>query len=142
MIALAKSLALALGKHGVTVNAINPGITDTPLARSRDPQWEEKRALDVLGRYSQPEEIAETVLFLAGTAGAIHDRPDHRDTGLDTGRDVARHANCVYAERRDLHDFFGGGEAGRDLHRAGHAQRLHAVLVRLLADRRGRPPRR
>jgi NAD(P)-dependent dehydrogenase (short-subunit alcohol dehydrogenase family) len=69
MIALAKSLALSLGKFGVTVNAINPGLTDTPLARAAVTAWEEKRALDVLGGYSQPEEIAETILFLAGTAG-------------------------------------------------------------------------
>jgi len=69
MIALTKSLALALGKYGVTVNAINPGITDTPLARAAVTAWEEKRALDVLGSYSEPEDIAETILFLAGTAG-------------------------------------------------------------------------
>ena len=71
MIALTKSLALALGKHGVTVNALNPGVTDTPLARAAVVQWEEKMALDVLGKCSQPEEIAEMVLFLAGTAGAF-----------------------------------------------------------------------
>ena len=28
-------------------------------------------ALDVLGKYSEPEEIAEMVLFLAGTAGSF-----------------------------------------------------------------------
>lgn len=71
MIALTKSLALALGRYGVTVNALNPGVTDTPLARAAVTQWEEKRALDVLGKYSLPEEIAEIVLFLAGTAGAF-----------------------------------------------------------------------
>jgi len=71
MIALTKSLALAMGKYGVTVNGINPGLTDTPLARAANPQWEEKTALDVLGTYSRPEEIAETILFLAGTAGAF-----------------------------------------------------------------------
>ncbi|MES2976960.1 MAG: SDR family NAD(P)-dependent oxidoreductase [Pseudomonadota bacterium] len=69
MIALTKSLALVMGKHGVTVNGLNPGITDTPLARAAVVQWNEKMALDVLGTYSKPEEIAETVLFLAGTAG-------------------------------------------------------------------------
>ncbi len=71
MIALTKSLALTMGKYGVTVNGINPGLTDTPLARAANPQWEEKLALDVLGTYSRPEEIAETILFLAGTAGAF-----------------------------------------------------------------------
>jgi NAD(P)-dependent dehydrogenase (short-subunit alcohol dehydrogenase family) len=68
MIALAKSLALALGRYGVTVNALNPGITDTPLARAAVTEWDAKMRLDVLGQYSEPEEIAETVLFLAGTA--------------------------------------------------------------------------
>jgi NAD(P)-dependent dehydrogenase (short-subunit alcohol dehydrogenase family) len=71
MIALTKSLALTMGKYGVTVNALNPGMTDTPLARAAVTQWEEKMALDVLGKYSEPEEIAEMVLFLAGTAGSF-----------------------------------------------------------------------
>ncbi len=69
MIGLTKSLAMILGKHGITVNGLNPGMTDTPLARAAISKWEEKQALDVLGTYSKPEEIAEIVLFMAGTAG-------------------------------------------------------------------------
>jgi 3-oxoacyl-[acyl-carrier protein] reductase len=69
MIALTRSLALALGRHGVTVNALNPGITDTPLARAAVTEWDQKMQLDVLGTCSRPEEIAETILFLAGTGG-------------------------------------------------------------------------
>ena len=69
MIALMKSLALTLGRHGITVNALNPGVTDTPLARAAITEWDAKMKLDVLGTCSQPEDIAETVLFLAGTAG-------------------------------------------------------------------------
>jgi NAD(P)-dependent dehydrogenase (short-subunit alcohol dehydrogenase family) len=71
MIALTKSLALSLGKHGITVNGLNPGMTDTPLARAAIKEWQEKTQLDVLGRYSLPEEIAEIVLFLADTAGGF-----------------------------------------------------------------------
>jgi NAD(P)-dependent dehydrogenase (short-subunit alcohol dehydrogenase family) len=71
MLALAKSLALTLGKYGVTVNSINPGLTDTPLARTANPQWQDKLALDVLGKSSQPREIAELVLFLAGPGGGF-----------------------------------------------------------------------
>ena len=71
MIALTKSLALTLGKHGVTVNGINPGLSDTPMGRAAAVQWQEKMALDVLGKASQPGEIADLVLFLAGTAGAF-----------------------------------------------------------------------
>jgi 3-oxoacyl-[acyl-carrier protein] reductase len=69
MIALVKSLALALGESGVTVNGINPGMTDTPLARGGNPDWESKVKLDVLGKASTAEDIAEIVLFLAGTGG-------------------------------------------------------------------------
>jgi len=70
MIGLTKSLAIALGKHGVTVNGLNPGMTDTPLGRGAqtDESWKAKSGYDVLGTYSRPEEIAEIALFLAGNA--------------------------------------------------------------------------
>jgi 3-oxoacyl-[acyl-carrier protein] reductase len=68
MIALTKSLALILGKQGITVNGLNPGMTDTPLARAANMDWEGKRALDVLGSHSKPDEIAEIIVFLVGTA--------------------------------------------------------------------------
>lgn len=71
MIALTKSLALTMGKYGVTVNAVNPGLTDTPLGRAANPQWQEKMAIDVLGKVSEPDEVAQIVLFLAGNAGAF-----------------------------------------------------------------------
>jgi NAD(P)-dependent dehydrogenase (short-subunit alcohol dehydrogenase family) len=71
MIALTKSLALTMGKYGVTVNAINPGLTDTPLGRAANPQWQDKMAIDVLGNHSTPNEIAQMVLFLAGTGSAF-----------------------------------------------------------------------
>lgn len=70
MIALMRSLALALGKYGVTVNGVNPGMTDTPMARGGNRlTWDTKVAADVLGKASLPEEIAETLLFLAGVGG-------------------------------------------------------------------------
>jgi len=70
MIALVRSLALALGKYGVTVNGVNPGMTDTPMARGGNRlTWDSKVAADALGKASLPEEIAETLLFLAGAGG-------------------------------------------------------------------------
>ena len=72
MIALTKSLALSLGKYGVTVNGLNPGMTDTPLARDANPHlWDEKIALDVLGTANLPEQAAQTLLFLAGVGGGF-----------------------------------------------------------------------
>lgn len=71
VIAYTKSLALELGPNGVTVNAINPGTTDTPLARGSlsDEEWQKRWTQDPLGRLSLPEDIAEIALFLATTGG-------------------------------------------------------------------------
>jgi NAD(P)-dependent dehydrogenase (short-subunit alcohol dehydrogenase family) len=71
VIAYFKSLAVELGPHGITVNAINPGTTDTPLVRAGMPAelWASRLKTDPLGKMSQPEDIAEMVLFLAGAGG-------------------------------------------------------------------------
>ncbi len=71
VISLTKSLALELGPSGVTVNAINPGTTDTPMARGTlsDAEWQSRARQDPLGRFSTPENIAHLILFLAGPGG-------------------------------------------------------------------------
>ncbi len=73
MIALMKSLAIALGPYGVTVNGLNPGMTDTPLARGAitDEAWQAKMSVDVLKDYTRPEQVAEIALFLAGPAAGF-----------------------------------------------------------------------
>jgi NAD(P)-dependent dehydrogenase (short-subunit alcohol dehydrogenase family) len=70
VIAYMRSLALELAP-AITVNAINPGTTDTPLVRNsmRPELWESRLKTDPLGKMSQPEDIAEMVLFLAGAGG-------------------------------------------------------------------------
>lgn len=70
-IAFVKSLAIELGGHGITVNAVNPGTTDTPMLRAEMPPEVRERRIkaDPLGRLSEPAEIAEIVLFLSGAAG-------------------------------------------------------------------------
>lgn len=71
VIAFTKSLALELAPDGITVNAINPGTTDTPLARGRlsESEWKSKSGSDPLGNFSTPEQIGAIVRFLAETAG-------------------------------------------------------------------------
>jgi NAD(P)-dependent dehydrogenase (short-subunit alcohol dehydrogenase family) len=72
LITLVKSAARALGPHGVAVNAIAPGITDTPqLQVDADDagigvaEMIERYAADVpLGRVGRPDDIAEVVAFL------------------------------------------------------------------------------
>jgi 3-oxoacyl-[acyl-carrier protein] reductase len=68
VIAFMRSLAAELGRAGISVNAINPGTTNTPMARGSftDAEWEAVAARDPQGRLSEPDQIARTVLFLAG----------------------------------------------------------------------------
>ena len=71
VVGLVKSAALELGQYGVTVNALNPGTTDTPTARSglSEAEWISREEFDPLGRLSRPEDIAEIALFLATSGG-------------------------------------------------------------------------
>ncbi|WP_169566332.1 SDR family NAD(P)-dependent oxidoreductase [Sneathiella limimaris] len=82
VVGLTKALSLELAKSGVTVNAICPGFVETPmLERSIENiqaktglSREEARAALVssnpMGRFVQPEEVADAVLWLAGKGAA------------------------------------------------------------------------
>jgi NAD(P)-dependent dehydrogenase (short-subunit alcohol dehydrogenase family) len=69
LIHLTKSMALELAPLGITVNSVSPGPVETEYARERwqqDPAIRGQRLAEIpLGRYGQPEEIAEAVVFLA-----------------------------------------------------------------------------
>jgi NAD(P)-dependent dehydrogenase (short-subunit alcohol dehydrogenase family) len=64
-----RALAAELGKHGVRVNAIGPGLIETPLnasVRANDPELV-KIFMDhtPLGRAGKPEDIVGPAIFLA-----------------------------------------------------------------------------
>ncbi len=68
IIGLTQSLATEFGPHGLRVNALLPGATDTPMGRAfmTTPEIETFVAgLYALKRISQPEEIAKSALYLA-----------------------------------------------------------------------------
>ena len=66
---LTRTLALEWAKFGLTVNAIGPGIVQTPLTEAymkSDPQRRDRvRKMIPLGRFSKPEDLVGVTLFLA-----------------------------------------------------------------------------
>lgn len=69
---LAKTMAVDHARQGIRVNALMPGVIDTPMSRRSvnrhaDPvatreRWAERHAM---GRFGTPEEVARAALFLA-----------------------------------------------------------------------------
>jgi D-sorbitol dehydrogenase (acceptor) len=82
VISYTQSAALAMAPHGIRVNAIAPGVVDTPMwkhvdalfARYENLQPGEKKAAVgravPLGRMGVPDDIAGAAVFLAGDESA------------------------------------------------------------------------
>jgi 3-oxoacyl-[acyl-carrier protein] reductase len=64
-----KSLALELASRGVTVNAVAPGIIESPMIEQAFDQEAIKRLVPA-GRAGRPQEVAELVAFLASDRAA------------------------------------------------------------------------
>jgi NAD(P)-dependent dehydrogenase (short-subunit alcohol dehydrogenase family) len=65
---LTRALAVELAAHGIRVNSICPGLTETPLAAYALATPERRASINKqvpLGRVAQPREIAAAALFLA-----------------------------------------------------------------------------
>ena len=62
---LTKAWAAEYGPHGVRVNAVSPGPTSTPGTEAMGDGFAAIVSTIPLGRAARPEEIAETILFLA-----------------------------------------------------------------------------
>jgi NAD(P)-dependent dehydrogenase (short-subunit alcohol dehydrogenase family) len=68
-----RAFASEVGPRGVRVNAIAPGIVETPLtAQIKDsPDWYDSYAAkSILGRWAQPHEMVGMVLYLASDASS------------------------------------------------------------------------
>ncbi len=71
VIALTRGLAVELGRFNVTVNAVCPGVTRTPMtAYITDEMEREWSRFYPLGRLGRPEDIAPMITFLASPAAS------------------------------------------------------------------------
>ncbi len=95
---LTKRLAMELGSHGITVNAVAPGFIRTAMAQNRrgEQEWQEiarriaERAM--MGRVGEPDDTANAAAFFARpmadgwtTSSLIRRRPR---SSLRTSRDI------------------------------------------------------
>nr|WP_216893279.1 SDR family oxidoreductase [Nocardia alni] len=70
---LTRSASLELGERGIRVNAVMPGLIDTPLMASASPAFTGAALTEIpLGRIGQPADIAPTIVFLISDDSAYY----------------------------------------------------------------------
>ncbi|PPQ25723.1 SDR family NAD(P)-dependent oxidoreductase [Rhodopila globiformis] len=112
IIGLMKSAALELGAHKITVNAVIPGLIDTPLTRHEsryaqaievsgkqptgDEKKDEKTAAEARAKatplgvpWIEPEDVAPVVVFLASDEARMVSGAAYDVTGGDSAHNVA-----------------------------------------------------
>ncbi|WP_368504822.1 SDR family NAD(P)-dependent oxidoreductase [Alkalihalophilus sp. As8PL] len=68
VITLTKNAALEFGRDQIRVNAVAPGVIDTPIVdgwREQEKKWKIMSSANALKRVGQPEEVANAISFLA-----------------------------------------------------------------------------
>lgn len=72
VVAMAKTWARELGRHGIRVNVVAPGFIDTTMSRAVPEAWL-KHAVEhtPLKRLGRPEEVAEAYFWLASPAASF-----------------------------------------------------------------------
>lgn len=69
VLSMSRELGVQFAREGVRVNALCPGPVNTPLLQelfAKDPERAARRLLHIpVGRFGEPEEMANAVLFLA-----------------------------------------------------------------------------
>lgn len=69
LIGFTRGLARDLGPSGITANIVHPGPTDTDMNPATAPEADVQRRAMAIPRFSDPEEVANLVAWLAGPEG-------------------------------------------------------------------------
>lgn len=69
LLGLTKGLARDLGARGITATVVHPGNTDTDMNPADGPDAAAEKKFIALGRYGHPDDVAATVVHLAGEGG-------------------------------------------------------------------------
>jgi NAD(P)-dependent dehydrogenase (short-subunit alcohol dehydrogenase family) len=109
IIGLMKSAAMELGEYNITVNALLPGLVDTPLTRyykrfsetigetgreapekpSPQETWDIRApTIPLKVGWLQPDDISPAAVFLASDAAAMVTGAEYQVTGGDSAKDV------------------------------------------------------
>ncbi len=87
--AFSRSLSAEVGRLGITVNAVDPGATDTGWISSElKEKWE---AESPMGRIGVPEDAARLIRFLASPEAGVDNRSNH-----SLSRRVVESASVAY----------------------------------------------
>ena len=72
LIGITRAMALELAPHNIRVNAVAPGLTDTAQPRygMSEDEIADAVALSPLSGFTQPEDIAQTVVYLTSDAAS------------------------------------------------------------------------
>jgi NAD(P)-dependent dehydrogenase (short-subunit alcohol dehydrogenase family) len=81
--AVTRSLAMEYAKQGIRVNAVAPGIVDTPMHKD-DPK-DFLKTLQPMGGISEVKDIVDAIIYLT-EAGQVTGEVLHVDGGAHTGR--------------------------------------------------------
>ena len=92
VVQLTKVMALELGEHGITVNAVGPGFTETPATVESSDEYRSNFLAQVpVGRSGRTSDIANAVHFLVSpSAEYVNGQAIYVDGGYSAGKLTVR----------------------------------------------------